>query len=122
MRTDLLALAAHLLIRCLAVGGCTIVQIDGPARISTPRFGILRIEPARDADTVIYHVRGIGLVPGRGGATLGASSETAALIYGRDTCRIILFEPNERHVAALADILGPARAPIGDVCLAGEKK
>jgi hypothetical protein len=88
------------------VGGCTIVKVEGPARVTMVGLGAVRIEPVA-AGGIVYRSRGIGLVPGLGGATLGYRSETAALLPATDDCRLILFEPHQRDAEALRDILKP---------------
>ena len=105
----------------MALTGCTVINVDGPARISTVRLGVLRIEPVQPR-TLVYRSLGIGLVPGRGGPTLGYRRDTVALVYAADDCRIILFEPRRRDAADLRTILAPVIPAPGDLCTLGGEK
>ncbi len=103
----------------LATAGCTIVRIDGPARVTSVHLGTLRIEPTAPG-ILVYRAAGIGVVPGLRGATLGANVETAALVSDPAACRIILFAPRPRDAHALAAALAPVVRD-RDICSLGER-
>ena len=105
----------------LLLSACTIVHIDGESRVSTVKFGVLRIEPKEGAKVIVYRAKGIGIVPGHSGVTLGASDETAALILSPDDCRIILFQPKPEDLDALLKILATASTSPDTVCIRGTR-
>jgi hypothetical protein len=106
----------------LLLQGCAIVTIEGEAKTSVLHLGVLRIEPAQGNRVLVYRTRGVGIVPGRSGMTIGAAEETAALIYAADDCRIILFQPRPEEAAALRASLADMGATPQTICILGEKK
>lgn len=76
----------------LAASACTVVHVDGPAKVSSTHFGILRIEPKPGAGMVAYRSEGVGLVAGPEGVTLGYSKAEVALAYDPLRCQSIVFE------------------------------
>lgn len=101
---------------CLAA--CTIVKVDGPAEISRVYPGIIKIAPADGSAMVAYRARGLGLVPGRNGVTLGYASESAVVMGAEDECRIVLFEPDPQTVSELASLLHGV-VEDGQICSVG---
>jgi hypothetical protein len=99
----------------IAVAGCTVVNIHGAAPQTRVVTGVLRLAPADGARLVTYSAEGLGLVPGRNGATLGWAREKTALLFD-DSCRIVILElPSDREaIERWRTIL--AR---GDMCIAG---
>lgn len=90
-----------------ALGGCTIVEVHGPAGVRTSaHLGTLRIV-ADAPGLVAYRSIGWGLVPGVHGATLGVAAETAAFVPDAAACRLILFAPRRRDAEQLARLLAP---------------
>lgn len=83
-------LAAALPLLCC---GCTIIHVEGAQSVAVNRFGVLSINARPDAPMVAYRLKGFGLVPGQGGATLGYRSEQVALVHGANDCRVVLFNP-----------------------------
>ena len=81
-------------------GACTIVHVEGADPRTIVRAGILRLATADGARMVAYRSHGLGLVPGRNGATLGWSSERAAIVYDRDACRVVILELPDSGAAA----------------------
>jgi len=102
----------------LLSGGCTIVRVEGPARATTAHLGVLRIT-ATGPGAIVYRSAGFGLVPGLHGVTLGAATETVALVP-RDDCHIILFGPRIHEAQALAAALAPV-VRRRDICSLGEE-
>lgn len=83
------------------LSACTVVRIDGPARVTSSHFGILRVEPAGRQAMLAYRIRGVGLVPGREGLTLGYRQEDTAAVYDRSSCQLVLFEiDGDREILA----------------------
>lgn len=76
----------------LAFAGCTVVRVDGPGAVTMLRPGVLQVVPAPGAPVTAYRVRGFGLVPGHGGATLGYAREDAVIIQDSTRCQIVLFD------------------------------
>ncbi|MGZ8286840.1 MAG: hypothetical protein ACXW27_16010 [Allosphingosinicella sp.] len=76
----------------LLASACTIVRVDGPARVTSTHFGVLRIQPEPGAGMVAYRTRGFGLVPGPEGVTLGYSKAEVALAYDPLRCQSIVFQ------------------------------
>lgn len=91
----------------LPLAACTIVHIEGPAKVTRHYPGTLAIAPAEGSDMIVYRSRGVGLVPGLRGATLGYADETVVALQGEEACRIVLFDPDRENVAALAALLRP---------------
>lgn len=105
----------------LILGGCTIVRVDGPVRATMVGLGTLKIEPIGTGG-IVYHSRGLGLVTGIGGATIGYRSETVALLPANDACRLILFEPRPSDAETLRTILTPVVGTTGICTTGGEKR
>jgi hypothetical protein len=84
----------HALLGALALlaSACTVVRVEGPARVTNTHFGVLRIEPMPGAGMVAYRTRGLGLVPGPEGVTLGYSKAEVALAYDPRRCQSIVFQ------------------------------
>lgn len=99
--------------------GCTIVQVNGPARATVAKFGILKIEPEGDARLVTYRSSGVGLVPSVNGATLGISSETVAIVLHPEDCRLVIFEMTAQEVATLREVLAQTGEGAGSLCIVG---
>jgi hypothetical protein len=109
-----------LLCLALVLSGCTVIHIEGGERAFVPRFGVLRIEAPDGARTIVYRSTGLGLVPGRDGVTLGARTETVALVYAPDDCRIVLFQPSREDLVALREAL--VESGLQPACILGESK
>jgi hypothetical protein len=90
-----------------ALASCTIVQVDGPAKVTRIYPGVLRIEPAADNSMIAYRSRGFGIVPGHNGVTVGFAGETAVAMADTDQCRVILFDPDPATIGELAALLQP---------------
>lgn len=106
----------------LLLAGCTIVEVRGDGRPATLQFGVLRIDPGAGARAVILRSHGVGLVPGLDGATLGARSESAALIYAPEDCRLVLFDPQPGAVTAAVDAMVARGGDRSTICIVGEGK
>jgi len=52
----------------------------------------LKIEPSPGARSVSLRIRGVGIVPGTNGATIGFAQEEAILAYHPEDCRVVLFD------------------------------
>ncbi|OYY91168.1 MAG: hypothetical protein B7Y45_04020 [Sphingomonas sp. 28-66-16] len=101
------------------LGGCTIVTVGEGSRVTSIKPGILAIEPAPGAGMLAYRTRGLGVVPGRSGATLGWASEEAVLLYDRSRCSVVVFDqPKNAEAMAFWRKLAEERP---DICLTGEK-
>ncbi|KQM99309.1 hypothetical protein ASE85_11475 [Sphingobium sp. Leaf26] len=70
------------------------IHVEGAEGVTVSRFGILSINARPDAPIVAYRLKGFGLVPGQGGATLGYRSEQVAIVRGAEDCRVVLFNPS----------------------------
>jgi hypothetical protein len=105
----------------VCLSGCTIVRIDGPAQVTRVYPGVLTISPEAGEAMVAYRSRGLGLVPGRNGITLGYADETVVALGREDECRVVLFEPDAASVGELAAILAGV-VPEGQICNVGGSK
>jgi hypothetical protein len=115
-RRGLFAARALLIMSAAAgVAACTVVRVDGPAEVSRVYTGILKVAPAEGSAMVAYRTRGLGVVPGRNGLTIGYASETAVALGADDDCRIVLFEPDAETVSQLASLLR-GLVPEGQIC------
>jgi len=76
----------------LTVGGCTIVTVGPSGKISSVRPGVLKIEPVHGAAMIAYRARGLGVVAGRSGPTIGWAQEDAVLVYDKERCAIVVFD------------------------------
>lgn len=83
---------AALLSLCAALGACTIIQVEGATPSTSAHFGILRLQPDAQARSISYRIRGIGIVPGMNGFTLGYSQEDTILVFSTTDCRVVVFE------------------------------
>lgn len=108
-------------IGAVGLSGCTIVRIDGPAQVTRVYPGVLTIAPEAGDAMIAYRSRGLGLVPGRNGVTLGYADETVVALGSADECRIVLFEPDAATVSELAAILAGV-VPEGQICSTGGSK
>jgi hypothetical protein len=104
----------------LLLPSCTLIEIHGAGPThTTARLGVLKLVPEDGARAVFYRSRGLGVVPGLNGATLGYAREDVAAVYARSECRIVIFElPDD--VAANTfwqDLITQNR----DVCYIGEE-
>ena len=77
---------------CASLSGCTIVRVEGASKAWMAYPGILRIEPAAEADLLTVRTSGVGLVPTIGGVHLGYARQTAAWVFDGSRCQVILFE------------------------------
>lgn len=93
-----LAIMAVLAI-ALPVGGCTVITTGPKGRITSIRPGVLKLEPAPGAAMLAYRVRGLGVVPGRSGATLGWADEEAVVVYDKSRCGIVVFDQPDNEAA-----------------------
>lgn len=100
------------------LAACTIVKVEGPAKVTRVYPGILRITPTPGAGMVAYRSTGLGLVPGRNGLTLGYADESVVTLATENECRIVLFEPDSKKVAELAALLRGI-VPEGQICNTG---
>lgn len=93
---------------CAALGGCTIVKVEGARPVRSAHFGTLRLSPEAGAGAVTYRMRGFGLIPGRNSLSLGYVREDAAIIYDPDDCRVVIFQlPSDADArSALLTALG----------------
>lgn len=111
---------ASLSAAALLGSACTIVRVDGPARVTSTHFGVLRIQPESGAGLVAYRSRGFGLVPSPEGVTLGYSEAEVALAYDPLRCQSIIFQwpgSEEGRRLLLQQINDTA-----NICLTGGKK
>lgn len=96
---------------------CTIVTVHGDDVRTESHFGTLRLIPG-DGAMIAYSVKGVGLVPGYGGATLGYAREQAVIVPLNSHCRIIIFDmPDDAESNRLWTDLIRQRP---DICLIGE--
>ncbi len=115
---QLLQLAPLCAIALLA-SACTVVRVEGPARVTSTHFGVLRIQPEPGAGMVAYRSRGFGLVPSPEGLTLGYSEAEVALAYDPARCQSIIFQwPSSAEGLRL---LLQHAADIANICLNGGK-
>lgn len=85
----------------LLAPACTVVRVDGPARVSSTHFGVLRIEPPPGAAMLAYRTTGLGLVPAPEGLTVGYSRSDAVLSYDPSSCQVVVFKwPREGEATA----------------------
>lgn len=99
--------------------GCTVVAVTQGGRVSRVAPGILAIKPAEGVGVAAYKSRGLGLVPGRSGLTVGWASEDAVLVFDRTKCAVVIFDqPRNPEAMAFWRKLATERS---DICLAGEK-
>lgn len=85
-----------------ALPACTIIEVQGDRPSTSYHFGVLKISPAPGAGSVAYRSRGVGIVPGLSGLTVGYKSEDAVFVTDPDDCRIILFDRPHQAMAANA--------------------
>ena len=79
----------------LTASACTVVHVDGPVKVTSTHFGVLRIDPQPGAGLIAYRAEGVGLVAGPEGVTLGYSKAEVALAYDPLRCQSIVFRwPN----------------------------
>lgn len=112
--------AAAVLCLLLLLPSCTVIEIHGAGSArTTARLGVLKLVPEEGARAVFYRSRGLGVVPGLNGVTLGYAREDAAAIYTGSECRIVIFElPDDLAANAFwQDFITQNR----DVCYFGEK-
>ncbi|WP_374125855.1 MULTISPECIES: hypothetical protein [unclassified Sphingomonas] len=102
------------------IGGCTIITVSPESRVTSIRPGILKIEPAAGAGMIAYRVRGLGVVAGRSGPTLGWASEDTVLVYEKARCGIIVFDqPKNAEAMTFWRNMAKDRP---DICVMGEKE
>lgn len=106
----------------LCLSSCTIINIEGATRLTQLRPGILRIEPGEATRLIVYRTRGVGIVPGRNGVTVGAQIETAALVYAPEDCRMVLFEPEPTQIREMVDMLARISPAPASICTVGRKR
>lgn len=100
----------------LLATGCTVVHINSGEVVTSSRFGVLEIRPAAGARLVAIKTRGLGIVPGLNGTTIGYSDEDVALVYDENDCRVVILELPEDKIERerlMAAILGK------NICVAG---
>lgn len=98
------------------LSGCAIIQIEGEARASVVKFGVLRIEPKQASGALVYRTRGIGIIPREHGLTFGWADETVARVPV-DGCRIVLVQPKPEDVDAILKTLAAASVTPETVCV-----
>ena len=108
-----------------ALSACTTVQVVGAKPL--PRlwaFAPIRLAPDPSTPVLLVTSRGLGLVPGNNGLTLGYRSETWALVSDPNQCRVIFFSsPEDLTRDPVARMLA-ARLKEGELCLltTGERR
>lgn len=99
------------------LAGCTVVRVGDGAKVAMVRPGVVQISAAPGVALVAYRTTGIGLVPGRSGATLGVATEHAALLFDPAQCRIVVLDPKPGAEAFWREL----KRTHPDICLTGEK-
>ena len=89
----------------MAAAGCTVVQVEGASPASAIAFGAVRLEAPDSPGWIAYRSRGLGLVPGIGGTTLGAATESAVLVFRPEECRVVIFEMDDVQRERLRNII-----------------
>ena len=86
--------AIHLfsLIILLLLAGCTVVNIDGGRAIV--HGGTLRLVAPENSEIIAIQSRGVGLIRGLGGATIGYQSESSVIKMADSSCVVIVFGAN----------------------------
>jgi hypothetical protein len=73
------------------LAGCTTVNVDGASVSTTRHFGILRLDPVGPDQTLVLYLRGFGIVPGRGGLTVGYRRELSVAYPDGSNCRLMIL-------------------------------
>jgi hypothetical protein len=86
--------AAYLvsMVALLALSGCTVVHVDGAGAVVQP--GALQILPPENNAIIAIETRGIGIVGGLRGTTIGYHRESAVLQPAGNGCTVIVFDAN----------------------------
>lgn len=99
--------------------GCTIITVSEGGQASVVKPGILTIKPAPGVGMAAYRSRGLGIVSGRSGVTIGWASDDAVLVYDPTKCSVVVFDQSRNPEAmAFWRKLATERS---DICLAGGK-
>jgi hypothetical protein len=118
--------ATALLIQlCLVLEGCASVRIENADVVEKmyPGFVVLSIAPRPDA-AVIVRSRGVGLVVGLSGTTLGYMDELAFVTFDPKACSLFIAVETQAQVDSVVKALA-AEGQVKDVCVVsktGEKK
>lgn len=117
--------AALLIQLCSILTGCASVRIENADVVEKRYLGfvVLSIAPRPDA-AVIVRSRGVGLVVGLSGTTLGYMDESAFVTFDPKACRLFIAVETQAQVDAVVKALA-AEGQAGDVCVVnktGEKK
>ena len=120
-----MAPAALLIQLFLALTGCASVRIENADVVEKryPGFVVLSITPRPDA-AVIVRSRGVGLVVGLSGTTLGYMDESAFVTFDSKACRLFIAVETQAQIDAVVKALA-AEGQARDVCVVnktGEKK
>lgn len=73
--------------------GCTVVYVEGGKPARAISFGAVKIVPLSNTNGYSYTLRGVGVVPGYNGVTVGYSEEIVVVLGRTDECRVFVFEP-----------------------------
>jgi hypothetical protein len=117
-----LLLRAQLSCVLVLSSGCTIVQVNGAAAVTSLHFGILQITPAPDTAATVVDIRGLGLVPTSDGVTLGGSREQAVYIPKSSDCRALFFIEDEVQADAIIAKLKAQHFESKSICSTGDIK
>lgn len=86
------------------ISGCTTVHLHGVDSVQRSSwFGALSITP-RPASWHAVSIKGVGLVPGTSGVTLGYRNEQF-VTSPPDDCRVVFFIESEADAKAAADVI-----------------
>ena len=89
----IIGLTLAILLTCTsALGGCTIVRVEGARPAASVHFGVLRLVPDQPGAMVSIDATGIGLVPSHNGATLGLARSRMVFLNDVSRCRLVIFE------------------------------
>lgn len=112
--------ALLILLIALNSAGCTIVTVGPGGKVTSVKPGVLTIESVPGAAVVAYRARGVGVVAGRSGPTLGWAREDVVLVYDKDRCGIVVFDqPDNPEVMNFWRKLAEERP---NICITGGKK
>lgn len=95
---------------------CSSITVQGAKPLRVQQIGTLRLAPVEGETASVVMSQGLGLIPGRGGVTLGYSRETTISFSDARDCRVVILADRSTNLAALREILGDINQAGGKTC------
>ncbi len=95
---------------------CSSITVQGAKPLRVQLIGTLRLAPVEGEAASVVVSQGLGLIPGRGGVTLGYSRETTISFSSAHDCRVVILADRSTNLAALREILGDINQAEGKTC------